>query len=141
MHFAFIPYGIKRCVDLLLNDMSAQKHRLIVSKGKEKEYVWMQGQVRILPFGIIEYVFPKEDLNRVLTRLNAGNPINHNISKSIISLLRKTLKLKKVPKKFKEDSYFLWIRDHVSIIPIGIKEDGDLVEPIGQYKGWTHEAI
>lgn len=140
MHAVFIPYGKKEWVDLFVREMQAQKHQLrIHKKGKKDKIEWINSQVRILPFGFMEYVFPKEDRDVVLTTLNFGNK-SHYLSRARAAFIRKLLKLKKIP-KYKSDINFLWIRDHVSIIPIGIKEDSDIVEPQGEYKGWEHEGI
>lgn len=143
MHVAFIPYGIKHAVDFLLRDMESQKHKLkVYKKGEPDNFIWLQGQLRILPFGVYEYVFPREDLDLVLTTLMPSYAQNMGsyVGKTKIMILRKILKLKKIP-KYKTDNCFLWIKDDVSIILIGIREDGELTEKQGNYVGWSHEAI
>ncbi len=139
MHVDFIPYGDRRHVEILLRDMESQKHKLILTKGKKKKYMWIDGQVRILPFGVHECIFPREDLDLVLTTLSAG--INYlDRMKITASVIRMGLKCKKIP-EFKTEKKYLWHRKHVGIVLIGIREDEDYEEEKGEYKGWKHEAI
>lgn len=139
MHAVFMPYGKRSEVELLLRDMEAQKHLLVMRKGKQEKKQWLQGQVRILPFGVIEYIFPKEDKDAVLTTLNFKEK-NFNLGKLKIGFIRKMLKCKKIP-KFNEKKHYLWIKTYVTIIPIGIREDKDIVGITALDKGWTHEGI
>ena len=139
MHFVFIPYGKKSAVDLLISEMSAQKHLLQCKKGKKKIAYWVQGAIRVLPFGIYEYVFPKEDLDKVLATLTADKT-PYRLNRVIMKFLRTTLKLKEIP-KFKKKEKYLWIREFVSIIPLGIREDDDYIEETGENKGYAHEGL
>lgn len=136
MHFAFIPYGKREEVELLLRDMSAQKHKLKMWKDEVIHNVWIQGQIRILPLGVYEYVFPREDLDAVLWTLDATEN-RYQLTKTIFSMFRKFLKLEKIP-QFKKDNQYLWIKDNVNIIPLGIRKDVDILDNIN---GFTHEAI
>ena len=70
-HASFIPYGERSGVERLLRDMESQKHLMPMTKGKKKKAVWIPGQIRDLPFGLKEYVFPKESLDKVLRTLGA----------------------------------------------------------------------
>lgn len=140
MHFAFIPYGKRLWVETLLRDMEAQKHWLPMKKGKEEIKVPIQGSVRVMPGGVYEYVFPKEDLDMVLHTLLKKKENWYNIKEAILMLARRYLKLKKIP-EYKKEKYYLWLTEHVNIIPVGIREDKDIVAPEGKYKGWTHEGI
>lgn len=136
MHFSFIPYGKRSEVELLLRDMEAQKHYLKLDNGKK---VPIQGQVRVLPFGIIEYVCPKEDQYLVLNTLQSvENP--YNLPRIIISTIRKILGLKFKKKVFDIDNAqkYLWIKDNVSIIFLGIREDGEIFDSL---LNTNHEAI
>lgn len=141
MHIAFIAYGKRSEVELLFRDMEAQKHRLIYTKEDKKMQVWIQGQLRVLPAGIYEYVCPREDMEPVLaTLINEENLNERYVSNAKLSILRKIFRLKKVP-EFNKEKKLLWITEHVVIIPIGIREDRDLIDDVGSTKGWTHEAI
>lgn len=145
MHVTFVPYGIKNAVDTLLRDMEAQKFQLpVVSPdGKKADYLWTAGQLRILPGGIIDYVFPKEQLDIVLTSLDAQKK-EHSEYKAlykIAPIIRKFLKLKKV-EKFDTGHNLVWRNKDTAIFVIGYKEDGELIiEQEGEWKGWKHEAL
>lgn len=151
MHVAFIPYGKRSEVELMFRDMEAQKHKLRIHKEGEKDkYCWFQAQVRIMPFGVVEYVFPREDLDVVLNTLTYQIPPNldrYELEKikfmgvTPLSLIKKVLKLEPIPKDFSKERKLLWIKDNVMIIPLGIRRDEDIVAPDGEAKGWTHEAI
>ena len=139
MHAIFIPYGKRSEVELLLRDMDAQKHKLLLTKGNKKKIVWIQGQVRLLPMGVYEYVFPKEDKDLVLSTLDFKSK-RYNLGKLKLTFLRKMVRAEPIP-EFSEKQKLLWIKDNVNIIPIGIRTDGEFTDPYGENKGWTHEAI
>ena len=139
MHIVFIPYGKRSEVELLFRDMEAQKHYLKMQKGKEEKQIALQGQLRILPFGVYEYVCPKEDADIVLNTL--GNVAKDRyVTDFKKTALRKALKLETIP-EYKKDKFFLWIKDNVAIVLLGIKEDKEVVGTLELDKGWTHEAI
>jgi len=143
MHAVFALYGKIEEVEILLRDMRAQKHYYKFSKGNENILVPMEGSVRLLPGGFYEYVFPKEDLNLVLTTLRFHEPSHYasTIPKIYLKLLKKMLRLKEIP-KFNTEKKYLWIMQNIGIIPLGIREDGDLIEPENtQYAGYKHEAV
>lgn len=134
-----MPYGKIEEVKLLLRDMRSQKHNLPMYKDDKKQTIYIQSQIRVLPFGLYEYVFPKEDLNLVLSTLSAERN-DYHIPEVALKFLRKVLKLDKIPEYEKGKSY-LWIRDNVGIIPIGIRYDGEIIGDLEHDKGWKHEAI
>jgi hypothetical protein len=144
MHFIFIAYGMREWVEKLLRDMSAQKHYLRMWKEGEKDRgLYMESQIRILPFGVYEYIFPKEDLDLVLAAVidsNYSEEKDPYLSKFKIAMVRKMLKAEKIP-EFKRDKKFLWMKKYVAIVPIGIKHDGEITEEEGEDKGFTHERI
>ena len=114
-----------------------------MTKGKKKRGAWIPGQIRDLPFGFKEYVFPKEGLDMVLRTLNAAQVgvYGINLKKIIYSTFRKLLKLKPIPKYEKKGEFFMWGKAFVSIVVLGIRED---IDTVGEYiddKGWTHEAL
>ena len=142
MNVGFVTYGEGGCVDRLLRDMKAQKHLMPLNKGKKKKGAWIYGQIRELPGGIKEYVFHKESLDRVLRTFEARGTGEYgiNFKRLIMPFLRKLLKLKKIP-KYKESEKYLWNKMFVSIIVLGIREDGEIVGNYVDDKGWTHEAL
>ena len=153
MHFAFIPYGIKNFVDFVVEDLNHKYLPLKLTKEGEKDkYILTQVQVRILPFGIYELVFPKEFLNEILSamRADAKGEYYERLNKKVLGIkpmdiLRKVLKLEPVPEFDKipyPDFPLPEYMRFVSIIPIGIREDREMEEPKGSlYEGWKHEAI
>ena len=150
MHISFIPYGERSGVERLLREMEAQKHPLIMWKGKKRikyQSVMISGQIRDLPFGIKEYIVPKESLDLVLntfataTNSTTDGKYGINFKGMIYPLLRKGLKLKKLPKKYKTDKKYTWTQTFISVIVLGTREDNDIVGTYVDDKGWTHEAL
>ena len=143
MHVSFIPYGERVAVERLLRDMEAQKHLMPMTKGKKNKGVWIDGKIRELPFGVKEYVFPKENLDMVLRTFNANKVgvYGVNLKKLVYPFLRKILKLDKIPKYQEEGNLYLWNKSFVSIIVLGVREDGEIVGEYVDDKGWTHEAL
>jgi len=142
MHFAFIPYGAMSELRLLLRDMEAQKFMLKLQKEGEKDKgVYISGQIRILPFGVYEYVFPKEYKDMILNTLCKQEPNRYNVPEIFRKIIRKALKLKPIP-KYDTKEQLLWIKENVSILPLGIREDLKIPEPKDAgYKGWIHESL
>lgn len=143
MHAVFFVYGIKQAVDHFLMDMQAHKYNLRYHKDKPlhvETAVIVQGALRYAPFGVYEYVFPKESKDLVLTTLNFHNKEPHGISSWKIATLRKMLGCEKIP-EFNTNTALPWIRDNVSIIPIGVRYDEDAEEPRGELKGWLREQL
>lgn len=133
MHFIFMPYGKRSEVELLLRDMEAQKHFL---KFEEGGGTYIQGQVRFLPFGVMEYVFPKEDKDLVLHTL-IDESDRYSLGKFVLTFIRKMIKCDAIP-EYKKDKQLLWIKDNVNIIPIGVREDNNIFDNLVNK---THEAI
>lgn len=151
MHVVFIPYGIKQKVEHLFIDMQAEKLPMTITSpdGKETKSVFVQGSLRLMPLGAVEYVFPKEHLDLILNTLNfnsVGDNRPYGLDKKILGLspfklVKDFLRIKDAP-EFKTDKKLLWMLDGVTIIPLGIREDRDMVEEAaGEFNGWTHEAL
>jgi len=135
MHFVFILYGMKDCVDKLIRDMQAQKHAFRMYKeGQPDKILYIESQIRYVPFGLYEYVFPKEDLDVVLNSLlgltwtDESTP--YGISKFKQAVIRKMVRVEPIP-EFKKELKFLWMKNDVAVIPIGIRHDGEIIEPEG----------
>ena len=142
MHFAFIPYGAMSELRLLMRDMESQKFMLKMHKEGEKDRgVYISGQVRLLPFGVYEYVFPKEYLPMVLATLCKQEPNRYHVPEIARKVIRKMLKLKPLP-KYETKEKLIWICENVSILPLGIREDLEIPEPKDAgYKDWWHESL
>ena len=144
MHAIFALYGIKQNVDHLLMDMQAQKFKWDMWKGKKKHHIYFQGQLRLLPFGVYEYIFPKEHKDVVLRTLDFQD--KHPYSqygfklRTGLAMIRKALSIQKTP-PFDMSAKLLWFKDNVTIFPLGIREDREMTEDKGDFKGWSHEAL
>lgn len=137
-----MPYGKRELVEKLLRDMEAQKHQLIMTKGEEKRVLWIDGQVRVLPFGLYEYVFPKEDLDLVLrTLVPSANKDRYSLGEIRNKVLRKIVKAEPLPDYALQGNKFLWVKENVEVIPIGIRKDSEIVGNALYDDGYTHEAI
>lgn len=144
MHAVFALYGKLEEVELAMRDMRSQKHYLRMYKddGSEQK-ILLQGQMRVGIGGIYEYVFPKEDLDAVLATLRFNEPSKYSakIPKMYLKILKKMLGIEDIP-KFDTTKKYPWIVENVGIIPLGIRYDGEIIEPEGmKYAGWKHEAI
>lgn len=142
MHLVFATRGIYRQVEELKALLNAQRFawkRKNLKTGKE-ELMNVQGALR--PIQLWEYVFPEESLNDVLGAMRIKGPITRPEIKNMSWMLRKLLKLKKVP-DMPEDAtvtgyipqgklndktmpaiavHDMWV-DGVGVYPIGIKDD------------------
>ena len=138
MHLIFFAYGGRHQVEIFLRDLEAQKFKLLMWKDEDKKTLWTNGVIRQLPFGAYEYIIPKESLDMVLQSLDFDkNPYNRQYWINLpLTLIRKVLKAKKIP-KFSCEEIYLWDKKDVAIVPIGIKEDAILTES----NGWIHEAL
>ena len=143
MHVSFIAYGERSCVDRMFRDMESQKHLMPMTKGKKRRGAWIDGQIREVPFGIKEYVFPKESLDMVLRTFVAAQDGLYGVSfkKLVYPVLRKLLKLKPIPKYEKKGNVYLWGKKFVSVIVLGIREDGEIIGEYIDDKGYKHEAL
>jgi len=140
MHFAFIPYGKRSEVELLLRDMEAQKHKLKLKKGDILKEVWIQGAIRQMPLGIYEYVFPQENMDAVLWTLLDPKQDRYDLGKLKLWILKKMIKCEPIP-EFKRDNQYLWVKDNVNIIPLGVRYDRQVADGWGEHEGWEHEAL
>ena len=142
MHVSFIAYGARNWVEHLYRDMEAQKFQLRVFKdGEADKAMWLQGVLRLLPGGIMDYVFPKEYADIVLHTLTDNKaPNRYKVPPLFMKMLVKGLGLKPIP-SYKKDEKLLWISEHVSIIVLGMREDSILQETKGSYAGWSHESL
>jgi hypothetical protein len=153
MHLAFIPYGIKNMVDFVMEDLNHKYLPLkLTKKGEKDKFILIQVQIRVLPLGVYELVFPKEFAEEIFSALDINEEIQYSsefkkrfLGISPIKTIRKFLKLEPIP-KFKRVNYPNFpmpdYKVFVPIIPLGVRYDKDIVEPKGTpYEGWTHEGI
>ena len=143
MHVIFIPYGIESAVKHTLADMSAQKFQfpLINKKTGEVKEMLVQGSIRLLPFGIYEYVFPKEHEAIVLTTLKFHEKDNrYKIPEWAMKMCRMVLKLEPIP-EFKPSKALPWVLENVAIIPMGVRYDAMTEHTDKDGVVWQNEAL
>ncbi len=152
MHVIFMPYGKIEWVEVFLNDIRAQKGNIKTTSpdGKESINYVTQFQLRVLPFGFYEVVFPKEYRDTILTTLNFPHKDNiysdrYKIPNFFMKKIREVLQCEEAPTEFDRKEAFYWVKGidlshtDVFILPIGIREDIMIAD--NKIKGWTHEAI
>lgn len=145
MHAVFIPYGMKKHVDYFLDELTHLKLPLRSYKDGEKDQkTLIECQLRVLPGGFYEFIFPKEYLDQVLTtlRFNGKEIEAYNLDKKIMGFspfkkVKEFLRIEDAPKKFDTSRTLPVVSDFIAIIPIGIRYDGEIEEA----DGWKHEAI
>ena len=158
MHAVFALYGRYEWVEIFLNELKAQKltariHRKNPETGKDEEMkIWWRCQVRVLPGGFYEMVFPKEHIDTVLTGLgfHQKGHTDFDIEKDFslglfkikpIDYLRKFLRIDPVP-EFNHEKELIFEKMFVSIIPIGVRyEQGEITLKGGEFDGWNIEAL
>lgn len=139
-----MPYGKRDHVEKLLRELESKWYKLPMYKdGNKVKELWLEPQIRLLPFGIVEYIFPRESLDMVLSTLIVEEN-RYSIPSTVLRVIRKMLKLKKIP-SFDNKQKMLSCLDSgsisVNIIPLGIREDTDIVGTKEDDLGLTHEAI
>ena len=79
----------------------------------------------------------------VLRTFNASGRGEAGVSfeKLALPFLRKFLKLKKIPEYEEKGDIYLWTKEYVSIIVLGIREDGEIIGKYIDDKGWKHERL
>ena len=140
MHVIFMPYGRRQLVEDFLRDMEATPFKHVYTKGDEKKETIIKGAIRVLPFGVYEYIFPKDYLQPVLNSLR-NHKNRYMVPEYILKIIRKVLKCKKIPKITTKEA-FPWVRNHVNIVPVGIREDiiGEITTE-SEIKGYTAEFL
>jgi len=149
MHVVFFAYGDLERVNFFIQEIIHQKFpwRFYKKKYKEGEkelFQQMSTRVNQLPGGAYDIVIPREYKDMVLTTLNFDIDY-YEVGFVKKAFLRKVYKCKKA--KFKKtEREFLWIKNGVNFLPIGIREDGEQPEINSEWenfhgKGWFHEAM
>lgn len=134
MHIYFIPRGILQQLDIFKMFLQTQMFtwkRINIKTGKE-ELIQVQGALRDCGF-CMEYVFPEECLDEVLTMLDFKNSYDRwKISDVKQWFIRKVLGngVKAMPKTYKETNPNRFINTNgVALHFIGMKKDvrGDML--------------
>jgi len=125
MKYFFGIRGIKHDTDRFINELSAKYLPYKTDKGS---YAL---QLNVQPIQLYCVGFPKEHLQTVLQTIGGG--CYHSSVKFMSGVLRKLLRLKKVPKFDDAVKPLPLFRPSAEIVPIGILEDGTF--ETGQFEG------
>ena len=140
MHFVFMASGIKHELDQVEKYLETMPCKLPfkTADGKEGSSII---QAALRPIRLYQYVFPRDDLNIILNTLNVETNLksaNWSMPNSYLAMLRKAMKLKKIPEPDKTAGQFPFPKPcNVRFLGIGIKEDQDLTFP----NGMTYEGL
>ncbi len=101
----------------------------------KKETINVPGTLR--PRRAYTYVFPRENLDRVLNTLGFENEVARvdgkgtRILGKTIAIIRKFLRLKKLPEPDESKGTFPMVNKNIRLIGLGYREDGDFVNEHG----------
>ena len=142
MHLVFGATGIKHDMDLLEKYLETRTFLLPYTDHKDKDKektILLQSQLR--PINFYDFIFPKGELHHVLNGLQPETEMksrNCILPTAYISLLRKALKLKRIPKPDTAQGGMPMVKQNVRVVGIGIREDADITfSDVGR----THEGI
>ena len=143
MHLTFAASGIKHEMEFMEKFLETRSFVLPYkdNEGNDK-FVAMQSQLR--PIQLYDFIFPRDSLDIVLNTLKpeTGKIQGFNVSgfSTILTGLRKAMKLKKIPKPDEKKGVFAYpsekLKD-IRFVGIGIREDRDVTFK----NGFIHEAI
>ena len=130
MHLFFLSRGGKWHRDKFVNDLSGLYVPRTIKDTTGKMEVVRASQVLLQPIEFWSLVFPEENLDKMLRTLQISDELGVNSDKCpsptrkfSLNMLRKFLKLKKIPKWEPEGPKFPLYKDHLKLTGIGIKED------------------
>jgi len=142
MHLVFGATGIKQDMDLFEKFMETRTFLLPYidhNDGDKEKQILLQSQLR--PINFYDFIFPKGELNHVLNGLQPESEIkskNCVLPNAYISILRKALKLKKIPAPDISQGAMPIGKQNIRVVGIGIREDADVTfKEVGR----THEGI
>ena len=96
MHIAFFVYGKRDLVEDFYRELESKPYIFPFYKGKKKRELIWRPQIRIAPFGVTEYIIPKEYMVEVMTMLGFKR-CHYTISKVKMFALRKALGYDPIP--------------------------------------------
>ena len=136
MHIDFIAEGWQRDLDEFERWMETRVFPMeIEHKDGKKETINVPGALR--PRRAYTYVFPRENLDRVLNTLKFNNCVYRVDGKGTpilgktIAIIRKFLRLKKLPEPDESKGEFAMVKKNIRLIGLGYREDGDFVNEHG----------
>jgi len=135
MHLFIFARGEWRCLQRFFEELSSKYVNFTFQKFDDETKKFIVGtkenyaaQITIkagLPLNVVEVTFPEGARDTVLTSLLGKynpEPVWHQWIYTYVSFLRVLMKLEKVP-KYDDAHHFPLFKDHIEIIPIGIKYD------------------
>jgi len=142
MHLVFGATGIKQDLDLFEKFMETRTFLMpyIDHNDKDKEKtILLQSQLR--PINFYDFIFPRGELHHILNGLKPETEIksrNCFLPNAYISVLRKALKLKKIPAPDISQGAMPLVKQNVRVVGIGIRGDSDITfKEVGR----THEGL
>lgn len=143
MHLVFIPYGDRRQIEKLFIAFEKQMFMMPLNNkdGVDAKFTVIGGSIRYLPFGIIEFIFPKSYKDVICSTLEVNKKdCRYHVPEFLLKIARKYLRIKKAD--YQESKKYKWDYESIEIIHIGIREDRtDLPMLQEGFDGWTHEAL
>ena len=149
MHAIFLLYGKYELVNQLIRDITAQKFPIrFYKEGEPDRIFWIDCQLRLLPFGFYDFIFPKEFMNEVLTTLNFQDKTrvyDLDFDKSYFGfkpfkIIKDFLQVEEIP-KFNTNAKMPWMTKNVTIVSLGVKYDSEIEETQGPEAGFKHERL
>ena len=135
MHIDFFAEGWQKDLDEFERWMETRVFPMeIEHKDGKKEIIQVPGALR--PRRAYTYVFPRENLDRVLNTL--GFKDVHRVDRKgtrilpkTLAIIRRFLKLKKLPEPDESKGTFPMVRNNIRLVGIGMKDDIDFVNEHG----------
>ena len=142
MHLIFAASGIKHDMEQFEKFMQTATFPMTYTDKDGKEVkAYIQSQLR--PMVLYDFVFPKENLDVVLNTLDPKRAVSMTDGKGTkilsktISMIRRALKLKSIPKSDKKKGEFPLYKKNIRIVGIGVRDDVDFTNKFGA----TQEAL
>ncbi len=136
MHVDFIAEGWQRDLDEFERWMETRVFPMeIEHPDGKKEIIQVPGALR--PRRAYTYVFPRENLDRVLNTLGLNDSVHKIDGKGgkilghTISIIRRFLRLKKLPKPDESKGTFALVKNNLRLIGLGYRDDIDFVNANG----------
>ena len=136
MHLDFIAEGWKPDLDAMEEWLNTRTFPMEVTN-KEGEKMTVIAPAALRPRRAYTYVFPRTGLDIVLNTLKPQEGIHlvdgkrTRVLKAPLAILRKSLRLKKIPKPDESKGTFPMVMNNIRFIGLGIREDIDFTNDAG----------
>ena len=136
MNLLFLTRGMKWHRDKMIEELASLKVPMEVKDTKGNKST-QAVNVLLQPVELWSLAFPRDQLDNILRTIRPSNAIGIDTDQTgidgkntsspklkwLLAMLRKVLKLKKIPKWNTEGKHFGVYKDNVQTIGVGIKED------------------